>query len=95
MTEPPYDKSEIGLVESAPGQTDVQVLDERREGQLAGRRPESYQGVPPVKPAPWPYGYIPVYFWVGGIAAGSWVGITAEDLVGGRDRAVLRAGGYH
>lgn len=94
MSDPPYGKSEIGLVEPGPGESFLQVLDEGREARLAGRRPESYQGAPPVKPAPWPYRYIPVYFWVGGITAGSWIAVTAEDLVGEGDTGVIRAGRY-
>src|SRR5690554_1200206 len=94
QTETPYGQARIGLVEPGPGQVDAQVLDVRRVGQLAGREAESYQGVPPVKKAPWEWYYIPVYFWVGGIAAGSWLAAAAEDLAGANDRGVVRAGRY-
>ncbi len=94
QTETPYGKAEIGLVEPGPGQVDAQVLDVRRTGQLAGREAESYQGVPPVKKAPWEWYYIPVYFWVGGIAAGSWLAAAGEDIGGTNDRGVVRAGRY-
>jgi len=94
QTETPYGKAEIGLVQPGPGRVDAQVLDVRRAGQLAGREAESYQGVPPVKKAPWEWYYIPVYFWVGGIAAGSWLAAAAEDLAGANDRGVVRAGRY-
>jgi len=94
QTETPYGKAEIGLVEPEPGQADAQVLDVRRVGQLAGREAESYQGVPPVKKAPWEWYYIPVYFWVGGIAAGSWLAAAAEDIAGTNERGVVRAGRY-
>ncbi|HEX6965108.1 MAG TPA: NrfD/PsrC family molybdoenzyme membrane anchor subunit [Gemmatimonadaceae bacterium] len=53
-----------------------------------GRQPAS-----PIKEATWKW-YIPIYFWLGGIAAGSWVAITAEDLTGANDRDVVRAGRY-
>lgn len=46
---------------------------------------------PPVKRAPWEP-YIPVYFWLGGISAGSWLAATAEDVAGAGDRAVIRVG---
>ena len=94
QTEAPYGQARIGLVEPGPGQVDAQVLDVRRVGQLAGREAESYQGVPPVKKAPWEWYYIPVYFWVGGIAAGSWLAAAAEDVAGANDRGVVRAGRY-
>ncbi|HEU4647816.1 MAG TPA: NrfD/PsrC family molybdoenzyme membrane anchor subunit [Gemmatimonadales bacterium] len=48
---------------------------------------------PPVKPAAWEW-YIPIYFWAGGIAAGSWLAFTAEQLAGDGDSAVVRAGRY-
>jgi formate-dependent nitrite reductase membrane component NrfD len=94
QTETPYGQARIGLVEPGPGQVDAQVLDVRRTGQLAGREAESYQGVPPVKKAPWEWYYIPVYFWVGGIAAGSWLAAAGEDIGGTNDRGVVRAGRY-
>lgn len=47
----------------------------------------------PVKPAPWEP-YLPVYFWLGGIAAGGWLAATAEDWFGAADRGVVGAGRY-
>src|SRR5690606_29415137 len=58
------------------------------EGRAAGAPVHS-----PVKPAPWEP-YIPVYFWLGGISAGSWLAATAEDVAGENDRALIRAGRY-
>ncbi len=75
-------------------EVDAQAIDVHRAGQLAGREAESYQGVPPVKKAPWEWYYIPVYFWVGGIAGGSGLAAAAEALVGDNDRSVVRAGRY-
>lgn len=46
---------------------------------------------PPVKRAPWEP-CIPIYFWLGGISAGSWLAATAEDVAGAGDRAVIRVG---
>lgn len=91
--EPPYGKARIGLVEPGPGEVDAQAIDVRREGQLAGRYARSYQGVPPVKKSTWEW-YIAVYFWLAGIASGSWLAAAAEELAGGGDRGVVRAGRY-
>jgi formate-dependent nitrite reductase membrane component NrfD len=70
----------------------------RLENQERARLPraESNQGAqpaPPIKPATWEW-YIPIYFWAGGISAGSWLAATAEDLAGEGDRDVIRAGRY-
>lgn len=89
----PYGKARIGRVRPRPGEVDAQAIDVRRAGQLAGRSAESYQGVPPVKRAPWEW-YLPLYFWGGGIAAGSWLAAAAEDLMGEGDPVVIRAGRY-
>lgn len=51
------------------------------------------QPAPPIKPATWEW-YIPIYFWLGGIAGGGWLVATAEDLTGERNRPVIRAGRY-
>lgn len=72
--------------------TDAQEVDVTRAGPLAGRDQESYHGVPPIKPAPFEMPHIPLYFWAGGIAAGSWIVATAEQITGGDDRDVVRAG---
>jgi formate-dependent nitrite reductase membrane component NrfD len=51
------------------------------------------QPAPPIKRATWEW-YIPIYFWAGGISAGSWLAATAEDLAGEGNRDVIRAGRY-
>src|SRR5690606_13201911 len=91
---PPYGRPEIGRVRPGPGEVDAQVLDVRREGQLAGRSATSYQGVPPVKKPLWDWYLIPVYFWLGGIAGGSWLAAAAEAVAGRGDPGVFRAGRY-
>jgi formate-dependent nitrite reductase membrane component NrfD len=55
--------------------------------------PSARPPAPPIKKTPWEW-YIPIYFWLGGIAAGGWLAATAEDLAGENDRAVVRAGRY-
>lgn len=47
----------------------------------------------PVKRAPWEP-YLPVYFWLSGIAAGGWLAATAEDWLGEGERQVVRMGRY-
>lgn len=69
-------------------------VDSARSGPLAGRDHATYHGIPPVKPAPFEMPHIPLYFWVGGIAAGSWLAATSESWAGDDDRAVVRAGRY-
>ncbi len=90
----PYGRLDIGRIEPMPGQTDAQVVDVTRAGPLAGHYRADYHGVPPVKPAPFVVPLISPYFWVGGIAGGSWLAATAEQLAGGRDPDVIRAGRY-
>jgi formate-dependent nitrite reductase membrane component NrfD len=51
------------------------------------------RSAPPIKPPTWKW-YIPLYFWTGGIAAGTWTVVTLEDVVGERDAKVVRAGRY-
>lgn len=76
------------------GGVDAKAVDLRRSGPLAGREHETYHGVPPIKQAPFDMPHIPAYFWVGGIAAGSWLAATAEEWAGEDDRDVVRAGRY-
>lgn len=47
----------------------------------------------PVKRAPWEP-YLPVYFWLSGIAAGGWLAATSEDWLGEGERQVVRMGRY-
>jgi formate-dependent nitrite reductase membrane component NrfD len=47
----------------------------------------------PVKRAPWEP-YLPLYFWLGGVAAGGWLAAAAEDWAGAGERDVVRAGRY-
>lgn len=54
----------------------------------------SYMGVAPVKEPSWKPGMIPGYFWLGGIAAGAWLVVSLDDLVGARDAELTRLGRY-
>lgn len=64
------------------------------EGPAWGKGEEPAAVAPPVKKPPWERRYIPVYFWVGGMAAGAWTVATLEDLLGERDPATIRVGRY-
>ncbi len=90
----PYGKRSIGRLRVRDRETDAQVTDVGRSGPMAGSDHATYHGVPPVKPAPFEIPYIPLYFWVGGIAAGSWLAVTAEIWTGDDDRTVVRAGRF-
>ncbi len=81
-------------VTPAPEEYGGAVARRRRKSRGGLDRHRSPSGVPPVKPPPWEMKYIPVYFWVGGIAGGSWLAATLEDAAGDRDRDVVRAGRY-
>ncbi len=90
----PYGKKGIGRLRPTGDQTDAQVAEPARSGPLAGTGHVTYHGVPPVKRAPFQIPYIPLYFWVGGLAAGSWLAVTAESWTGEEDRDLVRAGRY-
>lgn len=76
------------------GGVDAMSVDLHRSGPLAGRAHVTYHGVPPVKQAPFDLPHIPVYFWVGGIAAGSWLAATVSGSERDGDPRVVRAGRY-
>jgi formate-dependent nitrite reductase membrane component NrfD len=60
--------------------------DREREG-------SDYYGIPPIKEHTWTW-EVPVYFWLGGIGAGSHLISTVAQLLGWRDRAFFRATRY-
>lgn len=66
----------------------------RRKSRGGLDRHRSPSGTAPIKAPPWEMKYIPVYFWFGGIAGGSWLAATLEDVAGDADRDVVRAGRY-
>lgn len=57
------------------------------------RKDKDYYGIPPIKEHTWTW-EIPVYFWLGGIGAGSHVVSTIARALGNDDRAFLRASRY-
>jgi formate-dependent nitrite reductase membrane component NrfD len=60
--------------------------DREREG-------SDYYGIPPIKEHTWTW-EIPIYFWLGGIGAGSHLISTVAQLLGWKDRAFFRATRY-
>ena len=57
------------------------------------REDKNYYGIPPIKHAHWTW-QIPVYFWVGGIGAGTQLFSTVAQLLGHEDPALKRASRY-
>jgi len=57
------------------------------------RKDKHYYGIPPIKHAHWTW-QIPVYFWIGGIGAGTHLFSTVAQLLGHEDEAMKRASRY-
>ncbi len=58
-----------------------------------GREAQDYYGIPPIKEHTWTW-EVPVYFWLGGIGAGSQLISTVAQLLGWKDKAFFRATRY-
>jgi formate-dependent nitrite reductase membrane component NrfD len=57
------------------------------------RQDKNYYGIPPIKKAHWTW-QIPIYFWIGGMAAGVQLFTTLADVLGHKDQALIRVGRY-
>jgi formate-dependent nitrite reductase membrane component NrfD len=57
------------------------------------REDKNYYGIPPIKRAHWTW-QIPIYFWLGGIGAGTQLFATVAQLLGHRDEALTRVSRY-
>jgi len=57
------------------------------------RKDKNYYGIPPIKRAHWTW-QIPIYFWIGGIGAGTQLFATVAQLLGHEDEALKRASRY-
>ncbi len=57
------------------------------------REGRDYYGIPPIKEHTWTW-EVPVYFWLGGIGAGSHLISTVAQLLGWKDRAFFRTTRY-
>ena len=57
------------------------------------RQDKNYYGIPPIKKAHWTW-QIPIYFWIGGIAAGVQLFSTLANILGHKDAALTRISRY-
>ena len=57
------------------------------------RTDKNYYGIPPIKRAHWTW-QVPIYFWIGGIGAGTQLFATVAQLLGHKDEALTRASRY-
>ncbi len=57
------------------------------------RKDKNYYGIPPIKRAHWTW-QIPIYFWLGGIGAGTQLFATVAQLLGHKDEALTRVSRY-
>ena len=57
------------------------------------RKDKNYYGIPPIKRAHWTW-QVPIYFWIGGIGAGTQLFATVAQLLGHEDDALKRASRY-
>ena len=57
------------------------------------RGDKGYYGIPPIKKAHWTW-QIPIYFWLGGLAAGVQLFTTLANVLGHKDEALSRIGRY-
>jgi formate-dependent nitrite reductase membrane component NrfD len=59
----------------------------------ATRQDKNYYGIPPIKRAHWTW-QIPIYFWLGGLGAGTQLFATVAQLLGHKDEALTRVSRY-
>ncbi len=57
------------------------------------RKDKNYYGIPPIKRAHWTW-QVPLYFWIGGIGAGTQLFATVAQLLGHKDEALTRVSRY-
>jgi formate-dependent nitrite reductase membrane component NrfD len=57
------------------------------------RDDKDYYGIPPIKKAHWTW-EIPIYFWIGGLTAGTHLFSTVAQLLGHEDKALVRTSRY-
>ena len=57
------------------------------------RKDKNYYGIPPIKRAHWTW-QIPIYFWLGGLGAGTQLFATVAQLLGHKDEALTRVSRY-
>ncbi len=79
--------------QSRNGQGSGQVETSHHPERDDRREDKNYYGIPPIKHAHWTW-QIPVYFWIGGLAAGVQLFSTIAKLLGHKDEALFRTSRY-
>src|ERR687889_866941 len=79
--------------QATPQEGDGRVQTSHHPRTSPGREASDYYGIPPIKEHTWTW-EVPVYFWLGGIGAGSHLISTVAQLLGWKDPAFFRATRY-
>jgi formate-dependent nitrite reductase membrane component NrfD len=79
--------------QGSPQQRDGRVETSHHPETDPQRGDKNYYGIPPIKHAHWTW-QIPVYFWIGGLGAGTHLFSTVAQLLGHEDEALKRASRY-
>jgi len=74
-------------------QSNGKVETAHHPGADPNRNDKNYYGIPPIKRAHWTW-QIPIYFWLGGIGAGTQLFATVAQLLGHKDEALTRVSRY-
>src|SRR5215207_9539335 len=79
--------------QESPQQQDGRVETSHHPETDPQRGDKNYYGIPPIKKAHWTW-QIPIYFWIGGLTAGTHLFSTLAQLLGHEDKALTRTSRY-
>src|SRR5918992_2720515 len=79
--------------QESPQQQDGRVETSHHPETDPQRDDKDYYGIPPIKKAHWTW-EIPIYFWIGGLTAGTHLFSTVAQLLGHEDKALVRTSRY-
>src|SRR3712207_9324611 len=79
--------------QESPQQRDGRVETSHHPQTDPQRGDKNYYGIPPIKKAHWTW-QIPIYFWIGGLTAGTHLFSTLAQLLGHEDKALTRTSRY-
>ncbi|MDQ4000610.1 MAG: polysulfide reductase NrfD [Actinomycetota bacterium] len=79
--------------QESPQQQDGRVETSHHPETDPQRDDKNYYGIPPIKKAHWTW-QIPIYFWIGGLTAGTHLFSTLAQLLGHEDKALTRTSRY-
>src|SRR5829696_8856459 len=79
--------------QESPQQQDGRVETSHHPETDPQRGDKNYYGIPPIKKAHWTW-EIPIYFWIGGLTAGTHLFSTVAQLLGHEDKALIRTSRY-